>query len=1018
MSSLRATPASINGWNAEYLEAQYQAFRADPASIAPDLVPFFQGFDLALGAGSRPVAAGDGAARSFPQAAATGLVDALRFHAGVTALVQAYRTHGHFIAKLDPFGRGRENPRPVELNPSVHGLDDGDLGRAVGDVAVVASSPALPKGSLRELVAGLETIYSSSIGAQVQHIADAQVRQWLTQQIESLAQHRPSAADEKLAIFDCLVRSEQFERFLQKRYQGDKRFSLEGGETAIAIIERLLLAASETDSDEVVIGMAHRGRLNVLNNVMGKTYEQIFTEFQDAAVGSSPDGGGDVKYHRGYSGQRTLSNGKPMHLALASNPSHLESAGPVVSGRTRAKQRLRNDKARTRVIPLLLHGDAAVIGQGVVAELLNMSQLQGYTVGGTVHLVINNLIGFTTLPRDSRSNAYCTDLALSIDAPIFHVSGEDPEACVAVAKLAMLYRQTFKRDVFIDMWCYRKYGHNEQDEASFTQPKMAELIKGMPGVASTYGQQLVAQGVMTQAGLDEHRAKLDVALEAAQQKALNNPHDPNIDPGGKRWSGMNGVYSHAPVNTGVKREILESVCAAMGRAPEGFAANPKLAKLLAERAALPTSGQVCHADAEMLAIGSLLLEGTAVRLSGQDCRRGTFSQRHAVLFDYQKGEAGGEGSTYIPLNNLRPIAPMPDDAGKPDADGRLTQSQFCVYDSPLSEFAVMGFDYGYSLADPNMLVMWEGQFGDFCNGAQTIIDQYIAAGEIKWNRWSGLVLLLPHGYEGAGPEHSSARMERFLQLCGNDNMQVVYPSTAAQMFHLLRRQVSPQRKFRKPLVVMTPKSMLRVNTSTFDELTKGTFQDVLDDPAFVEGGVRGASGADKVSRVLLCSGKVYHELAARRAARQQWEIAIVRLEQIYPLNAAALKSVLRRYPHADEVCWVQEEPRNAGAFTFVNDLLTVLPDPTQSNPAITILPRLRYIGRAQCATPAVGSKKKHKDEQEAILYAAVGADPAKGDGKAGSNGASHGAGSNGSVAASGAVAVKVSEHAKPVKSKK
>jgi 2-oxoglutarate dehydrogenase E1 component len=594
----------------------------------------------------------------------------------------------------------------------------------------------------------------------------------------------------------------------------------------------------------------------------------------------------------------------------------------------------------------------------MVTECLNMSQLEGYTAGGTVHSVINNLIGFTTVPEDGRSTRYCTDVAKMIEAPIFHVNGEDPEAVITVAILAVRYRQVFKRDVFVDLLCYRKYGHNEQDEQSFTQPILAALIEKQPSIFKSYSQRLVTEGVITEAELKALTDRLDAALEAAQAKAKRSPHDPTIDPAGARWRGMDSTYSFDPVKTGASRDQIAEVCAALGRVPDGFNVNPKLARLLQSRAGLakadPKALVLNHADAELLAFGTLLLDATPVRLSGQDSRRGTFTQRHSVLRDAKSGEP------HTPLNAMREMGEpgIPDrEPGTTGADGRPRQAKFCVYDSPLSEVSVMGFDYGYSLADPIMLVCWEAQFGDFVNGAQVIIDQYLASSELKWDRWSGLVLLLPHGYEGAGPEHSSCRMERFLQLCADDNLQVVYPSTAAQHFHMLRRQV--RRNFRKPLVVMTPKGMLREPTSSMAELSDGRFFDLIDDPAF--------TSADRkaVKRVIYCSGKIYHELAKRREAISRADTAIVRIEQLYPLNVDLLREIDARYPKGAERVWVQEEPRNAGAYIYIADRF-------QTDLKLA----LPYIGREPSASPAVGSKHVHKDQQEEILTAAIGPAPA------------------------------------------
>jgi 2-oxoglutarate dehydrogenase E1 component len=598
-----------------------------------------------------------------------------------------------------------------------------------------------------------------------------------------------------------------------------------------------------------------------------------------------------------------------------------------------------------------MHGDAAVIAQGIVAEVLNLSQLEGYRTGGTIHVVVNNLVGFTTGAADARSTEYCTDIALMVEAPVFHVNGEDPEAVVAVAQLVVEYRQKFKKDVFIDLVCFRRYGHNETDEPSFTQPVLAALIARKPGVLTEYAQHLTRDGLLTEADVRKLRDPLIRSLEEAQARAKTNPRDPNIDPGSKRWIGYGGAYSFEPVKAGVSESMLQEVCAAWSRVPEGFHLNPKLTKLMAERANLLKTRQLSYGDAESLAIGTLLLEGHGVRLSGQDSRRGTFSHRHAVLRDAVTEEP------YTPLNNMRPIAQFPDDAGKPGPDGRPTQGKLCVYDSPLSEAAVLGFDYGYSLADPRMVVMWEAQFGDFCNGAQVMIDQYLASAECKWERWSGLILLLPHGYEGAGPEHSSARLERFLQLCAGDNMEIVNPTTAAQAFHMLRRQV--RRNFRKPLIVMTPKSLLRVPTSTVDELISGRFHEIIDDPAFAAGGKQDRS---KVTTVLLCSGKVYYDLEKQRSTVGRTDTAIVRVEQLYPFHTDLMASTLASYAAAERVVWVQEEPRNAGAYQFIAEIF-------RTEPALKR--ELEYIGRPAAASPAVASKHKHKEQQHRLVEEAI-----------------------------------------------
>jgi 2-oxoglutarate dehydrogenase E1 component len=878
---------------------------------------------------------------------------ASHFQSAVDDLVNAYRTLGHIAARLDPFDRPREKPEPLTL--AHHGLSDADLDRHVNAVGLGLAGEV----TLRRIIERLEQVYCGTIGVEFMHIADTEQREWLVQRFESAGGGIALDRSQRHMILELLTRSESFERFLGKRYPGDKRFSLEGSESLIPLLEWTLMAATELDAEEIVLGMAHRGRLNVLNNILGKTHQQIFTEFEESWEEDFADGGGDVKYHRGYSGTRRFPNGRMLHLAMASNPSHLESVDAVVEGRCRAKQRLRGDTQRTRVIPLLVHGDAAVIGQGMVFEVLNLSQLEGYTTGGTIHVVVNNHIGFTTVPEDARSSRYCTDIAKAIDAPIFHVNGEDPEACVATAQFALEYRQKFKRDVFIDLWCYRRYGHNEQDEQSFTQPLLARDIRGKTSVLAGYTAHLLAAGHINEADVAAIQHRLDEALEQAQQAARESPNDPTIDPGSARWQGFVNAFSFEPTDTSVSRELLAEVCAGLGRVPEGFSLNKKLEPILAARRGLLESGQISYADAESLAFGTLLAEGNPIRLSGQDVRRGTFSHRHAVIRDVETG------APFIPLNHIRESTNQSQFDPKSLRPGE--QAHFCIFDSPLSEQSVLGFEYGYSLADPNLLVLWEAQFGDFVNGAQVIIDQYIASAEAKWGRWSGLVLLLPHGYEGAGPEHSSCRIERFLKLCGNGNMQVIYPSTAAQAFHMFRRQL--RRPFRKPLIVPTPKSLLRIPTSDISELMTGTFQEMLDDPAFERDG----RDRSKVSRVVLCCGKIYWELDERRRQLGREDIAIVRVEQIYPFHHDLFAQILARYPQSAERVYAQEEPRNAAAYLFVADRMV-----NEMN-----MERPRYIGRPASGSPATGSKKKHKYEQEKIVSEAIGPKPeaAEGAGK-------------------------------------
>ncbi len=928
---LSAVPSSVNGWNAEYLDSQYEQYRRDPQAVSPELRAFFQGFELAR----------EGAAEG----------DASPFQAIVGDLIEAYRTIGHIAARTDPFGRVNEPPPPLTLE--YYGLGEKDLDRPV-DASSVGLDGVVP---LRRLIEHLQDRYCGTIGVEVMHVTDAEERNWLLDRFERGVDRSPLTRGEKMHLLQQLLNAERFEQFLGKRYPGEKRFSLEGSESLIPLLDRCLEHATDLGVEEVVIGMAHRGRLNVLNNIMGKTHEQIFTEFEDTWTEDFADGGGDVKYHRGYSSERTFPNGKTLHLALASNPSHLEFVDPVVLGRCRAKQRLRSDEDRRRVITLLIHGDAALPGQGVASETLNLSQLEGYTVGGTVHVVVNNLIGFTTGPEDARSSRYCTDIAKFIEAPVLHVNGEDPEAVLACAHFAIEYRQKFKKDIFIDLLCYRKYGHNEQDEASFTQPILYKLIKAKPSVLESYAQKLLAEGVISEEDIRKIDQSLREALDEAQRTAKEKPRDPTIDPGSARWSGLQHRYSHEDVDTSVTEDALREVCRALSTVPEGFKVHRKLQRLLRERGSLLEDRKISYADAESLAFGTLLIEGYPIRLTGQDSERGTFSHRHAVLRDQETAEP------YIPLNHIRPKFAPPDLRQGPETAPDI-QARFCVHNSPLSEAGVLGYEYGYSLADPNMLVMWEAQFGDFCNSAQVHIDQFIASAEVKWQRWSGLVLLLPHGYEGAGPEHSSARLERFLQLFGDDNIQVLYPSTAAQAFHMFRRQM--KRSFRKPLVVMTPKSMLRVPTSTIDELLSGRFHESLDDPRF------SLDGADrsKVRRIVLCTGKIYHELAHRRDERGDTDLAIIRIEQLAPLRDEQLREIIDRYPSDASVTWVQEEPRNMGAYIYIADRLRTLW--ADHDARFTDLP---YIGRPESATPAPGSKKLDRTQQEQIITEVVGPSP-------------------------------------------
>jgi 2-oxoglutarate dehydrogenase E1 component len=891
-------------WNLDVIEDAYRRWRRDPSSVDEDWRLFFEGFEL--GSARRPTAV-DSAAQN-----------------NIVRLIQAYRDLGHFLARLDPLSDARTTHPQLEL--SFFGFTEADLDREF-DTSVFRG---LPRATLRQLVAVLRETYCRTIGVEYTHIQDRAIRTWLEERMEPRRNQPNFARRQKLRILMELHFTELFEKFLHARYIGQKRFSLEGAETLIPMLDALVEKSPELGVQEIVIGMAHRGRLNVLANILGKPYQEVFAAFEDNYLPNSIDGDGDVKYHLGFSSDRLTAKGQPIHLSLTPNPSHLEAVNPVVEGRTRAKQNLDGDHERRRHIPLLIHGDAAFAGQGLVAETLNLSQLAGYTTGGTVHIMVNNQIGFTTSPSDARSTTYCTDIAKMLQVPIFHVNGEDPEAAVYVTELALEFRQAFNKDVVIDMFCYRRHGHNEGDEPSFTQPIMYGKIKDRPTVTELYTEQLILRGDLT---VDETEAIDDAFHEKLVNAQKEVKGGAQYKPGMRgfegRWLGMHRAYSHRPVDTAVSYETLWQITQALTRVPENFEVHPKIAKLLETRLTEVRSRQpIDWAFAEALAFGTLLLEGTPVRLSGQDSRRGTFSQRHAVLYDARTGDR------YLPLNSLGP-----------------KQAPFSAYDSLLSEAAVLGFEFGYTLDDPNMLVLWEAQFGDFANGAQMIIDQFIVCSNSKWQRDSGLVMLLPHGYEGQGPEHSSARIERYLQLCADDNIQVCDPSSPAQYFHVLRRQM--KRDFRKPLILMTPKSLLRSKkaTSPIKDFTDGRFQEVIDD-ADVD--------PARVERVLLCSGKVYYDLLDKRTERATETVAILRVEQFYPFAEEMFRRTLGRYRKARDWVWVQEESQNMGGWTFMEPRLRELGY------------EVAYVGRDASASPATGSLAIHRREQAELVEAALG----------------------------------------------
>ncbi|HTE73119.1 MAG TPA: multifunctional oxoglutarate decarboxylase/oxoglutarate dehydrogenase thiamine pyrophosphate-binding subunit/dihydrolipoyllysine-residue succinyltransferase subunit, partial [Actinomycetes bacterium] len=848
--------------------------------------------------------------------------------ARVQELIHAYRVRGHLMADTDPLEfRQRSHP---DLDVITHGLTLWDLDREFA----TGGFGGKPMASLREILGVLRESYCRRIGIEYMHIQDPEERRWIQERVE-VPFAKPSR-EEQLTILRRLNAAEAFETFLQTKYVGQKRFSLEGGESVIPLLDEVMSSAAESGLDEVTIGMPHRGRLNVLANLAGKSYGQIFREFEGNQDPRSVQGSGDVKYHLGTEGEFTAPDGSRTKVYLAANPSHLEAVNPVLEGISRAKQdRIDKGEQGFTVLPILLHGDAAFAGQGVVAETLNLSQLRGYRTGGTVHVVVNNQVGFTTSPAASRSSFYCTDVARMIQAPIFHVNGDDPEACVRVAKLAFEYRQTFRKDVVVDLVCYRRRGHNEGDDPSMTQPLMYSLIENKRSVRKIYTESLIGRGDISveeaEQALRDYQGQLERVF-AETREALSESQDQGTGEGIEAPAEQQtSVGAERP--TAVDLEVVKRIADAHVAMPDGFTVHPKLMPLLQRRAAMASEGGIDWAMGELFAFGSLLLEGKPIRLAGQDSRRGTFVQRHAVLTDKATGQE------WVPLANL--------DEG---------QARFWIYDSLLSEFAAMGFEYGYSVARPDALVLWEAQFGDFFNGAQTIIDEFVSSSEQKWGQSSSVVLLLPHGFEGQGPDHSSGRIERFLSMCAEDNMTVAHPSTPASYFHLLRWHAYHEP--RRPLVVFTPKSMLRLKAaaSAVEDLTSGTFRPVIPEPV-------PDIDASAVRRVVLCSGKVYYDLLAERAKRAGADggrVAIVRLEQLAPVPGEEVAEAVSAYPDA-ELVWVQEEPANQGPWPFV---ALNLPAHLSGRPLVC-------VSRAASASPAAGSHKKHEAEQRALVERAM-----------------------------------------------
>ncbi|MEI8233555.1 MAG: 2-oxoglutarate dehydrogenase E1 component [Verrucomicrobiota bacterium] len=919
----------VNAFNAGLLEETYERWKRDPASVDANWSAFFEGFELGASPALEPGPAGAllktapeeaGALPPIP-AIPAGMRPELPLQTRVDGLVYAYRTLGHTIARLDPLRAERPEQPLLSLR---------ELGFSEKDLDLVVASKFFRGGEqmrLREMIDALRGIYCGAVGVEFMHIQNGRVRNWIRDLLESRPLEQKLSAETQKAILRELLEAESFEHFLHTRYVGQKRFSLEGAESLMVILQTLLEESPGHGVEEIVMGMAHRGRLTVLANFLKKSLRVIFSEFSENYLPELVCGDGDVKYHLGYQSTRATRGGKEVEIRLSSNPSHLEAGDPVVIGMARARQRVRGDtEERAKVLPLLIHGDAAFAGQGIVAEVLNFSQLPGYKVGGTLHVIVNNQIGFTTLPSDARSSAYATDVAKMIEAPVFHVNGDDPLAVWFVTQLAFTFRQQFHRDAVVDMLCYRRYGHNEGDEPNFTQPDLYALIDKHPSVGKLFARRLADTGVLSaqeaDALDDEYEKKLETTLEEVR-KAAAEP----VSALSESTAVFQPPYAHDPVETGVPKAQLDRVVAALTRVPEGFHVLPKLQRLLLDRRAKAhaAGGPYDWAFGEALAFGSLLLEGTPVRLSGQDSQRGTFSQRHAVLYDAQ---------TRAPYTSLQHVDPQ--------------QARLCIYNSLLSEAAVLGFDYGYSLNFPTMLCLWEAQFGDFANGAQVIIDQFIASAESKWQRPSGIVLLLPHGYEGQGPEHSSARIERFLQLCAEENLQVADPTTPAQYFHLLRRQM--KRPFRKPLIVFTPKSLLRAEAcvSTVEDFTQGRFHEILPGPLLGK--------PEEVNRIVFCTGKVYYDLLAHREAQGRSDTALIRIEQLYPLHTTALKEAVARFPQAERFVWCQEEPQNMGTWTFIAPRLGGL-----------FNTKIAYAGRGEAASPAVGALALHRMEQKQLV---------------------------------------------------
>jgi 2-oxoglutarate dehydrogenase E1 component len=931
------------GSNAPYVEELYEAYLDNPTAVPDRWRAYFdalQNVPAADGSDSRDVAhapvvesfAQRAKANAFAVKASAAELAVARKQVHVQSLIAAYRSLGARWADLDPLKR-TERPKIPELEPAFYDLSESDM-----DITFSATNTyftTAEQQTLREILQALRETYCSSIGAEFMHITEPAEKRWWQERLERIRSKPSFSAAEKRHILDRLTAAEGLERYLHTKYVGQKRFSLEGGESFIASMDEVVQRAGERGVQEIVIGMAHRGRLNVLVNTLGKMPADLFAEFDHTAKEELP--AGDVKYHQGFSSDVTTPAG-PVHLSLAFNPSHLEIVNPVVEGSVKARLDRRGDKDGVSVLPVLVHGDAAFAGQGVVMETLALAQTRGYYTGGTVHLVINNQIGFTTSdPRDSRSTLYCTDVVKMIEAPVLHVNGDDPEAVVLCTQLALDYRQEFNKDVVVDIICFRKLGHNEQDTPSLTQPLMYKKIAAHPGTRKLYAEKLVTQGTLKpeepDAMVKAFRSAMDAGRHTVDPVLTNYKSKYAVD-----WSPYLGKKWTDAADTALPLAEIKRLAERLTTLPKNFKAHPLVEKVLADRAAMGRGEiNVDWGMGEHLAFASLVASGYPVRLSGEDCGRGTFTHRHSVLHD-QNREKWDEG-TFTPLQHV--------------ADG---QAPFVVIDSILSEEAVLGFEYGYASAEPNTLVIWEAQFGDFVNGAQVVIDQFIASGEVKWGRANGLTLMLPHGYEGQGPEHSSARLERFMQLAADNNMQVCQPTSASQIFHLLRRQ--QVRMFRKPLVIMTPKSLLRAKdaTSPLSDFTRGEFKTVIGERS-------DEIDAAKVKRVIACSGKVYYDLVKKREEKKAFDTAVIRVEQLYPFPHKAFAAEMKKYPSATEIVWCQDEPQNQGAWFFVQHYIHENMHEGQ---------KLGYAGRPASASPAVGYAHLHQEQQKALLDQAYG----------------------------------------------